>query len=142
MGSIKSRCRFIRFKHLVHRTLRETCSTEVLICHSFQICRFLCSTPYGRDNIKQRAAARARIMKSRNPCKRRTVNAPHSRKYTYVYKCVYVLALLLNYPLLLRARIHLARTRIFLLTATTAHTYDAPAMTNSNTWTGKGAGER
>lgn len=45
---------------------------------------------------------------------------------------VYMLALLLNYSLLLHTRAY-ARMHSFYLTATTAHTYDAPAMTNSNT---------
>lgn len=45
-----------------------------------------------------------------------------------------MLPLLFNYPLPLHTRAYSPRANaFFLLTATIAHTYDAPAMTNSNT---------
>lgn len=61
---------------------------------------------------------------------KKSINALKSQVYAYRTYSVH----LLNYPLLLPVRIHLARTRSFFFLFYIVYTYDAPAMTKSNTW--------
>ena len=88
------------------------------------------------------SATRTHIMKSRNLCKRRTVNAPHrtcAQVHTYINAYTRASPQL---PITTTSAYSPRASTFFLLTATTAHTYDAPAMTNSNTWMGKRTRER
>lgn len=135
--SIKSRYRFIRFKHLVHRATWNLFnqSTHLSLVLDLPVSLF---DAIWTGQHQQRAAARTYYEKQ-NLCKRRTVNAPHrTRAGIHTYKCVYTRASPQLPITTTNEHAYSPRANtFFLLTATTAHTYDAPAMTNSNTWMGK-----
>jgi len=93
--------------------LRETCSTEATHLSLVLDLPVSLSDAIWTKQHRQRTTVYTRIMKGRNPCKReRTVNALHlARSYIHTCISVCVLALLLNYPLLLHTRAYSPRAR-------------------------------